>query len=314
MRKKIWPAFGHAEQIALLEADLAQDNVAQAYLFVGPDKIGKFTVAQAFARNLQCPQGGGDGCEVCQKIEHENHVDTFFWKDDGESLKVEAVREMINNLNLKFDSHYRIWLVQNASRLTLGASNALLKTLEEPIPRVVFIFTADHVSDLPATIVSRMRVINFHNLPFEVLKKDLQQHFPAQPTEKIEQAIRFALGKPGWALRLLDSAEVFAEEEARYQELRKIFNAREIYQRLNFASELVARLSEADEEEKYQQELNHLFENALNLLRTDLREALVSGGDSALAVARIEAFYRAYFDLNRNLNKKLVFEHLLLNF
>lgn len=312
MQKNLWPAFGHREQIEILQNDLAQNNLAHAYLFVGPDKIGKFTVARALARNLQCPQGGGDACETCHKVETENHVDTFFWKDDGESVKVEAVREMITNLNLKFDSRYRIWLVQNAARFTLGASNALLKTLEEPIPRVVFIFTVDHVSDLPATIVSRMRVINFHNIPFEVLRQDLQAHFPTLPVEKIEQAIKFSLGKPGWALRLLASEEAFAEEQARYQELQKVFGTEAVYQRLSFAEDLAKRIQDAEKENR--PELRHFFENALNLLRTDLRQAIENGKNPAQAVARIEAFYSAYFDLNRNLNKKLVLEHLLLNF
>lgn len=309
MQNTPWPAFGHQTQTQLLQKEIDTDHLAHAYLFVGPDKIGKFTVAKAFARNLQCPQGGGDNCLTCQQVQNEQHQDTFFWRDNGASIKVSEVRTMLTHLTRSFSSPHRIWLIQNASRLTLGAANSLLKTLEEPIPGVIFIFTTDHLTDLPATVASRMRIIHFQNIPFSTLQADLEKHLPDSPPTQIEQAINYSLGKPGWALRLLSNPHEFEAEKIRYQEIRTILADLPLYQRFRLAEKLAQTISDSGTAE-----ITHFFENTLNLLRTHLHTSLRDGSDTTLTTHRIQSLYRAHSLLEKNINRRLVLEHLLLNF
>lgn len=304
-----WPHFGHDKQIEMLEKDIKSGNLAHAYLFLGPEKIGKFTVAKAFAKNLQM-QNMENLKTLDSQIEKENHTDTFFWRDNGESIKVEEVREMIGTLNMGFESNYRIWLVQGAGRFTMGAANALLKTLEEPIENVVFIFTAEHITDLPSTIVSRMRLVYFQNIPLDVLKDDLKKHLPEVSEEKIDTAIRYSLGKPGWALRLLSDPREFEEERNRYQRLEKLFSDMPIYKKFSVVDEILKICKDQESDA----ELIHFFENCTNLLHANLHKNINDQESAQKVVKRIENIYRARMDIGRNINKKLVLEHLVLNF
>ena len=113
----------------------------RSYLFSGPSQIGKTLIAKTFAQILQCNKGFCRDCPTCRQIDHEQHIDTFFLKDDGESLKIETIRNLVHHLSTTTSSNYKVVIIQNIERITIAAANAFLKTLEEPISRVVFLLT-----------------------------------------------------------------------------------------------------------------------------------------------------------------------------
>ncbi|KKT19207.1 MAG: polymerase III, delta-prime subunit protein [Candidatus Peregrinibacteria bacterium GW2011_GWA2_43_8] len=90
-----WPIIGHEEQLKRLEADLKNGHLAHAYIFVGPDKVGKFLVAKTLAGILQCPNNYCRSCPTCVQVMKGVHLDTIEMRDDGESIKIERVRALI---------------------------------------------------------------------------------------------------------------------------------------------------------------------------------------------------------------------------
>lgn len=137
----------HSAQFEQLKTDLASGNLSHAYLFVGREGIGKFELALSFAEFLQ--EGS------------PKNLDTIVLGDNGDSIKVEEVRSLVNRVNLTSQSPYKAVLIQNVERMTVPAANAFLKTLEEPPDRTVFVLTASGLSLVLPTIVSRTRVVRF---------------------------------------------------------------------------------------------------------------------------------------------------------
>lgn len=157
---------GHERQKNILRRALKQQRIAHAYLFSGPDGIGKRLVALAFARALLCERGQGCGsCSACRKVDHNNHPDIHLLDSDGANLKIDQIRALQQQLSLRpLEGRYKICLIDSAEKMTLGAANALLKTLEEPRPDTLLILLTDQPEQLIATIRSRCQQLTFNRL------------------------------------------------------------------------------------------------------------------------------------------------------
>ena len=90
-----WDIVGHQSQISQLEKEIQDDNLSHAYLFSGPKQGGKFSIAKIFAMILQCPNDFCRICSDCQAIQAGRHPDTIIMEDNGESIKIDEVRELI---------------------------------------------------------------------------------------------------------------------------------------------------------------------------------------------------------------------------
>ena len=163
-----WNVIGHEKELGLLEHDFRENNIHHAYLFVGPEKVGKFRVAKSVAGILQCPENFCHSCPTCIQIEKKCHPDIIELEDDGQSIKIDTVRDIIARLNMTSQGRYKILLIQNIGRLTEEAGNCLLKTLEEPPQKTIFLFTVSQLRDIMPTIASRMRLIHFKKLGNDV--------------------------------------------------------------------------------------------------------------------------------------------------
>jgi DNA polymerase III delta' subunit len=147
--------------VRILKSHIQKDRVANTYLLTGDKQSGKDEVALAMAASLNCEKKryfGECECNSCHKIAEGNHPDVHIVGKDAKarSIKIEEVRDTLSAASLKtYEGKMKIFIVQDAGRLTPDASNAFLKTLEEPPEQTVFILTVENRAYLLETILSR---------------------------------------------------------------------------------------------------------------------------------------------------------------
>jgi DNA polymerase III subunit delta' len=174
------PPLGHEHVLGLLRQTVAQGRPAHAYLFSGPDGIGKKLVAVKFSTMLNCPQSQDDSsasCPVCRRIREEKHPDFIVEKPLRGMIRIDRVRHVQSFFQFApVEAFYRIAIVDDAHSMNRAAQNALLKTLEEPpAGRVLILVSAKPFLLLP-TVRSRCRRIRFGPIRNDILAEILQQH------------------------------------------------------------------------------------------------------------------------------------------
>src|SRR3989338_5536035 len=112
MKKYDWQLAGHQVQRAALEEDMNTQNLAHAYLFYGPAEVGKFRLAKTFANILQCPNRLCGHCSVCVQVDKDCHYDTLTMIDDGESIKIEQIQNLIVKLSTTSQSNYKVVIIE----------------------------------------------------------------------------------------------------------------------------------------------------------------------------------------------------------
>ncbi len=164
---------GHRGAIDILKGALAKDRLAHAYLFSGPDGIGKRLTALSFAKAVNCLNIRGDGescdnCISCRKIESKNHPDVFIVEPEGRFIKIGQVRELQRRLQFRaMEGRYKVCIMDGADCMNPASANALLKTLEEPAERTILILIAVSMNSIPATVLSRCQKIRFSPVGLE---------------------------------------------------------------------------------------------------------------------------------------------------
>ncbi len=194
--------IGHTRLTQLLNAELT--GPAQAYLFVGPSGVGKARVARIFAAGLLCPSDGVHDapCRSCRRVESGNHPDLVLVEPDGAaSVGVDQVRSTILAANLApVEGARKVFIIDEASTMTDGAANALLKTLEEPSRSTHFILVAESEEDLPPTVGSRCRVLQFGRVSEGLVAAGLAER--GVDARRAGEAARISSGRPGLAILL----------------------------------------------------------------------------------------------------------------
>jgi DNA polymerase-3 subunit delta' len=194
---------GHEWAVELLTRGLATDRLSQAYLFAGPPRVGKTTLALYLARALNClgPDDAPCGtCSACRRIEQNLHPDVRVIDDTGNRIKIDQIRELQREMALSpFEGRWRVYLLCDFQLATLEAANCLLKTLEEPPARVILILTATQPEMLLPTIVSRCQVLSLRHLPIEQVQQALRTHWGLAP-DQAQLLARLSGGRMGWAI------------------------------------------------------------------------------------------------------------------
>jgi len=197
--------IGQKQPIGILTTLLQNGNVPHALLFIGNEGIGKHTTADIFAMLCNClgnvntnltdskqaittgnihsefripnsefnynPCGA---CKACRKIKSGSHPDIIWIKPSGQVIKIEQIRDLRLIITMKpYSAKLRVVIIDDAQTMNPAASNALLKVLEEPPDRTVFILIAENKRDLLPTIASRCQLIRFHPIPFKHIEEML---------------------------------------------------------------------------------------------------------------------------------------------
>jgi len=162
----IWSTLvGQAPTIEALRLAVGGQGMSHAWLFTGPPGSGRSNAAIAFAAALQCPDAGvgpdcPDGCHACHTVLAGSHADVAVIRTQKLSIGVEEVRELVRRASLSpMGERWQILIVEDADRLTEQACNALLKAIEEPGARTIWMLCAPTVEDVLPTIRSRCRLV-----------------------------------------------------------------------------------------------------------------------------------------------------------
>ena len=167
--------IGHDTQIALLRQAWGMDRLHHAYLFLGPDGIGKRTIALALAQALHCGQCEADfcgRCGECRAICNGNHADVRVIAPlaGKKEISIQQVRELEKELSFRsFSGKKKVAIIDPATLMNVAAQNALLKTLEEPPPGCLLILIATNAGGVMPTIRSRAVSLTFGSIPRNLL-------------------------------------------------------------------------------------------------------------------------------------------------
>ena len=213
--------LGHDGAKAHLQAALADRQMSHAYLIEGTHRVGKTTLANAFIKTLLCQEPitrSGDHrdccnqCQSCRSFDHDNHPDVKRIRalEDKNTISVKQIRdELVKDISIRpYGSQYKIYVIEEAERLTIEAQNAMLKTLEEPPAYGLIIMLTESAASFLPTILSRCVKISLQPLDTKVVRAELSRRGVENGRAAIAAA--FAQGSIGQALKLCED-ESFEE-------------------------------------------------------------------------------------------------------
>ncbi|HYX48475.1 MAG TPA: DNA polymerase III subunit delta' [Ktedonobacteraceae bacterium] len=245
-----WHIVGHEHAINTLRRALVAQRVRHAYLFTGPEHIGKALLAQRFAQTLLCT-GGGDAlnapanpcnaCLSCRKVMHGNHPDVHYVSrpQDKQFILIEQVRALQADAARKtLEGRRNIFIIQGMHEMNVQAANCLLKTLEEPEPDVVLLLTTPDAGLLLPTILSRVQQVPMQLLTSKQIKSALEDRWHVEPDEA-NLIAALAAGRMGWAVQAVEDEDMLAERQAQLETLAKLSMAGKV-QRFDVAQRLSA--------------------------------------------------------------------------
>jgi DNA polymerase-3 subunit delta' len=333
----VWDVVGQNRALSLLQRSLEAGSLSHAYLLVGPAHVGKMTLALDLARAVNCegaePPCGE--CTSCQRIADGKHADIQvidLGGGDGDSaesearvkISVEQIEQMQHSAFLPpFEGRCKVFILDGAEFLSIGAANRLLKTLEEPVGGVVFILLTVKEKLLPATIVSRCQRIELVPLGTAEIETALASRWGVEP-DKAKLLSRLANGCLGWAVSAARDGQLLQQRAEALDKLLDITEAG-YEQRFRYVAELAGRFSQ---NRKAVQEVLHLWLDwwhDLMLVKIDCKDAIINIDRSkqlvrtagSYTLAQIRAFINniraAGNQLQLNANPQLVLEVLMLS-
>lgn len=292
-------------------------RISHAYLFSGPESIGKKAIAQEFVRLLNCqnPRLAERPCNVCSSclsFQRQTHPDFVFIEPElsKKDISIAQIRDLILRLSFKpFMSGYKAGIIDQAHLMNAQSQNCILKTLEEPKGKTILILISEHPEALFFTVRSRLQEIKFYPLSGEEIKDFFVKQ--GAPEKNLEEIVRLSLGRPGRALEFLKDKDKIYKEQKQITELLKIIKG-----------DLEARFKCAEAVSK--RPLKNVLAIWLKYLRQLLiyhtdeigAESMEAAGDYSQddIIKTIKEIEKLYFLIStRNVNQRLALEALMLN-
>ncbi len=234
---------GQEHIVTTLKNQLKANRIGHAYLFTGTRGTGKTTIAKIFARTVNCQEPTEDGpcgqCRICRAIAAGASMNVIEI-DAASNNGVDNIREIVEEVSYSpAEGKYKVYIIDEVHMLSIGAFNALLKTLEEPPSYVIFILATTEVHKLPITILSRCQRYDFKRISIDTIAGRLQELVTAESVQVEEKALRYiaktADGSMRDALSLLDQCIAFhLGRELTYEKVLDVLGAvdTEVFSRL----------------------------------------------------------------------------------
>lgn len=204
--------LGHEGIIEHLQNAIAMNRVSHSYIFNGEDGLGKMMLAKAFAKALQCEAGESTPCGQCRsciQADTGNQPDIIYLTHEKPaSIGVDDVRtQLVDDIVIRpYSSRYKVYIIDEAQKLTTQAQNAILKTIEEPPAYAVIIFLTSNAGIFLPTILSRCVMLNLKPVKSQLIIEYLMKNCQV-PEYQAELCAAFAQGRPGRAVKLAASPD-----------------------------------------------------------------------------------------------------------
>ncbi len=320
---------GQEKAIGFLKRMITHGRMSHAYLFYGPDGVGKKTTAEVLAQTVNCLRQEEDKltaeacleCSACRRIKKQIHPDVKLYEPDGNFVKIEAIRTMQHEISYKpFEGRYKVFIIDQADKMTTAAANCLLKTLEEPPAHSLIILISAGIHNLLPTVVSRCQRLEFSPLPASIIEDVLAESCGLASADAHSLAF-FAEGSLSAAYSF-DQKVLLKEREAVLANLEKLGRSKEAF--LTWAASL-AKDKDKTKLERHLKWLLLWFRDLLlwqygvtgkELAYQDQRERL-AGGAGLYSIAelqeKISAIYQSHEAIiRRNANPRLALDVLFM--
>src|SRR4030042_2196646 len=216
--------IGHQKQWNLLKKLAGNKNFSHAYLFAGPEKLGKKTLALQWVSLL---------CDNAKDL--INHPDFMFLEPIEKEIKISQIRDLIHRISLKSSYSIKAAIIDNAHSMNQEAQTALLKTLEEPRGNSILILISDKINFLFPTILSRVQVIKFNPVRNQEINKYLLSKGFSQ--KEAENLSCICLGKPGVVMDFMADKKEVAAFKRKIDEVKDLSKSM-LYSRFQYVKDL----------------------------------------------------------------------------
>lgn len=328
-----WPILGHKNIIKYLQKLIISKQFVSSYLFFGPEDIGKKTLVSLFVRSIFCfenqdsekfPCGECKDCKDIQKKIHPGYMEINV-EEGKNNISIDQIRELKERLYLtSANGSYKIAIINQADLLSLEASNALLKLIEEPPKNSIIILITKKVENILPTIRSRTQNIIFHNVSLKEIKEHLIKNGVSENLAR--ELSKFSGGIPGLAMSYYKDLDLWKKKKNNLNEMLEILN-KPLNERLNWVDEQVKLSKRSINQYIY-------FESLLNSYLRLVRDLIVFQINSEIdlihpfsrdIITKISEKYKSNDlldlyknillgkkSLSQNVNPKIIFENLLL--
>ena len=204
------------------KTSIEQKKISHSYLFIGIEGIGKKLIAKEFAKKELCllENDNSNSCKSCIEFDSENHPDFEIIEPDGNSIKIEQIRNLQKKIQEKpIISNKKIYIIDDSEKMTKEAQNCLLKTLEEPPEFAIIILIGSNESLFLDTIKSRCVILHFEQIDNDKIKSYMQEQYKLEGLN--EDVLKIFQGSIGKAIELKDRIQEYEKIENIFKSLEQ---------------------------------------------------------------------------------------------
>jgi len=330
-----WPIIGHENIIEFLQKSIVNNRLAHAYLFYGPEHVGKTTMAENFIASLLCERSDNNpiipckSCVKCEQFSKNIHPDVFWLKKekDKKNISIEQTRELEGKLTkTSFLNSYKIAIIKEAENLSEEAADSLLKTLEEPSAKTIIILLSPEIGLIPETVVSRCQIVKF--LPVsqdKIFHYLVKEGATRQLAENLSHLVN---GKIGLAKSFFYNSDLFKEYEDKVKSFLDLIQGDTI-NKFRIVNDLIGAKRGLIETVEPLNDLldvwssvlrdlilikNGFSESMINFFLKERLEKIVNKFDIPELIKLISKIKEIKKFISLNVNPKLALENLVLEF
>lgn len=329
--------------IKTIKNAIKNNKLTHAYIFSGPRGTGKTSTAKIIAKTINCLNPVNlvpcNKCVNCTQINNKQSID-IIEIDAASNNGVDEIRELRNNVSLvPSTGKYKIYIIDEVHMLTIGAFNALLKTLEEPPAHVIFILATTELYKIPVTILSRCQKFEFKKIGVNKIKEKIEEIIKLEKINIEEDAIteiaRLADGGMRDALSILDQVIAYSDSKITVKEVHEINGTIPQYELKKFIelicnkdyNNIFEMIDKFDNDGKnfvkLSEEIIAFYRNILlvlnaktyvknNISNSEIYESFINVINEDNIIENIKEFNKIIPDMKKSNNPKLIFETVII--